>query len=410
MNVNNINVKILPFFVSTGSEKLAITGSSIVLEKDGCLVDDDEILELVANETLMLLTADEVWADKNDFELNEANENKVQYTISQHIEENKGSNSIQYFVSNAITTDDNIIEIAQPAQANIETYQSPLPSSSTNAEYIWTSYDVPWSTIPEYILNDCEVGKKSLQTKTTIIHAIITDMRQIKTRIPMKAFRIVANKMTSKYPKMFVDVDEDGVVLGDGCSTLVNQLQDRNNYLNRPHKRPIKTQSQESPINNKKQNVNKRSGCTNWDPPLFSSTSNLDNIYALQRDFINKGATSVNDFKEKWPDSFSSDALFWHFNKLTDRPISQIDDFIKDKYQTVFDFGKATKKVMDVVELQEKCSDPNDILLNILQIFAAYFKEHVLAMYEIKVKFYEIKIIRLTFLVPLWQRCPSVRF
>lgn len=50
--------------------------------------------------------------------------------------------------------------------------------------------------------------------------------------------KVVARKLVDRYPQMFQDEDEDGVIIGDGAHTIYWKLQKRNNYLNRPHKRP----------------------------------------------------------------------------------------------------------------------------------------------------------------------------
>lgn len=52
-----------------------------------------------------------------------------------------------------------------------------------------------------------------------MIHVIINDMRQIK-----EALKMVANKLICKYPKIFKDVDDGGVVMGDGCCTTFTKL------------------------------------------------------------------------------------------------------------------------------------------------------------------------------------------
>lgn len=203
----------------------------------------------------------------------------------------------------------------------------------------------------------------------------------------MKAFRLVGNKMATKYPKMFVDVDEDGVVLGDGCSSLVHQLQDRNNYLNRPHKRPLKQNANENPVKNKKSNVVARVGCVNWDPPTPTVESTAiqtsDSQYAIQRDFINNENATIKAVIGKWPALFELKALFWHFNKLTVRNIDQLNIFVNEKYNKIFLYGKSLKKAPS--SIKDNVSDSNGMLMNILHIFATAFKESVAVIYEMKV-------------------------
>jgi hypothetical protein len=48
--------------------------------------------------------------------------------------------------------------------------------------------------------------------------------------------RVLAKKIINKYPKPFQDIEEDVVIIGDGCFSLTSKLIDRNNNLNRPTK------------------------------------------------------------------------------------------------------------------------------------------------------------------------------
>lgn len=126
------------------------------------------------------------------------------------------------------------------------------------------------------------------------------------------------------------------MVLGDGTHSLVNKLQDRNNYLNRPHKRKVNQVDCNNPITNKKGRVNARAGCINWSPTTHETHDievNMNDIatdenfyqilnttYNEQRGFINKSPI-INEIKEIWPILFSKNAIYWHFNKLTNSNI-----------------------------------------------------------------------------------------
>lgn len=45
---------------------------------------------------------------------------------------------------------------------------------------MWKSFEVPWQVIPDYMKTECEAGKRSLQTKTSIIHIVVDYMRKLK--------------------------------------------------------------------------------------------------------------------------------------------------------------------------------------------------------------------------------------
>lgn len=113
----------------------------------------------------------------------------------------------------------------------------PIINVDSNMEVLWSEFVIPWDKIPEKVLKACESGISDKRIITDIIHVVINAMRDIKTNIPSKAFKLVAKKVIDRYPVAFRDQDDDGTVLGDGSHSMFSSLQDRNNYLNRPHKR-----------------------------------------------------------------------------------------------------------------------------------------------------------------------------
>lgn len=87
---------------------------------------------------------------------------------------------------------------------------------------------------------------------------------------------------------------------------MFQKLQDRNNYLNRPHKRgKKKTDTEENPVKNKKSFVSARAGCSKWSSSLPAIEHNevIDPQveYAEQRDFINNNPTLVTERSSQIP-------------------------------------------------------------------------------------------------------------
>lgn len=102
---------------------------------------------------------------------------------------------------------------------------------------MWSTFEIPWEKLPKETLFLCEQGVKKKEIITQIVHMIANEMRAIKNNPSSRATRTVAQKMIHKYPKMFQDVDDDGVVLADGSISIYMKIYDRLSYLNRPHKR-----------------------------------------------------------------------------------------------------------------------------------------------------------------------------
>lgn len=183
----------------------------------------------------------------------------------------------------------------------------------------------------------CENGTRNKRAITEIVHIIVNEMRSIKTNIPSKAFKTIANKMISKYLQTFRDVDDDGVVLGDGISTLYLKLHERNSYLNRPHKRG-NIDTEPLPSSKRKQKINITAGCSNWNPQgvvnvdaqkellkIDFATQDiseenlqiLESTFQEQRDCINNSKYAIEEFKKEWPVLFNKKVIIWHFNKIT---------------------------------------------------------------------------------------------
>lgn len=143
-------------------------------------------------------------------------------------------------------------------------------------------------------------------------------------------------------------------MLGDGCQSIFFKLTDRNNYLNRPHKRAASPSSSECPVKNKKRLLSKKAGCRNWAPEIPINNNNnedqvnkaknidvgnedferlLDETYPQQHKFLNcsDNPLLVKDIKEEWPVLFSPRAIKYHFKKLTNADINILDTQFNEK-------------------------------------------------------------------------------
>jgi len=56
--------------ITKSNNKLGIVGSVLVLEKDGTVVDDNEVLKFCSSEILMLLRPEESWSVQNETAVN----------------------------------------------------------------------------------------------------------------------------------------------------------------------------------------------------------------------------------------------------------------------------------------------------------------------------------------------------
>lgn len=299
-------------FLLSALTKLKINGSKIVLERDGTEIDEDEVLDVFGKEILILLENEEKWQPDN-------------YISAINLDSSFDSSPALSTASTLTYISDASHNIDLPSCSNVEdpsilvvippdnsqntdllsqpTVPTDVPKLTPTTEFTWSKFDIPWDKIPNYMLQACANSKPEKANVTEIVHVIVNAMRDIKTNIPYRAFRIVGRKLADRFPKCFLDYDEDGTVLGDGMYGIVSKLHVRNSYLNRPHKQYLEHQ----PVPHKKIRAvaNLRAGCSNWQPQPESIAINhvktalkqisgedpnvyvyLDKTYANQRFFF----------------------------------------------------------------------------------------------------------------------------
>lgn len=348
------------------------------LESDGTIVEDDEVLTSL-NEPLLLI----------------GNQHQYLACNSPCLSSFSGSTSIsestvEEEAENSTTIQDNYLPVVVVSDSstntdNINTSIN-INVGSLRSEYSWHTFPIPWGKIPDFMLENLREGRPQKSHLSQMVHVIVNEMRGITTNIPYKAFRIIAKKMCDKYPKAFIDRDEDGTVLGDGMHSLVSKLHIRNTYLNRPHKSTKKNDGELVRPKKLKQMNNMRAGCSNWQPTIDSVNLShisselqimdennenffpyLEKTYAQQRCFINQPVPpSVNDIKKEWPMLLNNKTgIYWHFQKLMNIDIKSISLDLK------------TQKIVDFNKEKKLCGEEPDLTLYALKIIAKYFKEDI---------------------------------
>ncbi|CAG9818605.1 unnamed protein product, partial [Phaedon cochleariae] len=328
--------------IGKASEKLYLNGIKLVLESDGTTIDEDEILRVIKSDVFILLQPKEEW------------------------EPPQPNTSTSTSIGEVIEYD----------------YQIRQLNRDYNA-FTWDNFEINWEQFPSYVLRACTKGKREKQVITHIIHSIVNKMREIKTHIPTYAFKVVSRKLIEKYPNMFLDVDEDGVVIADGCHSVYKKLQDRNNYLNRPYKRKPSHKR-----NNSRDHSNRlgtRSDCMFLTPDNADAATeatedyndeddafyeNLERTFTGQRNFIKSNPT-YDEIKKQWPVLLNGRAIIWHFNKLTNLNLYRMGEKVVERYQKFLKLAYSSK--IDVASEEE--------LLQIVKILSVYFKEDLNCFY-----------------------------
>lgn len=326
----------------TASQKLELNGEILVLE-DGTPVGSDLLQFLEAGTILLLLQQNEVWTDPD---------------------QQSGTSTISVTSGlSAISEDESKVILI-------------------NNEYLWSTMEIGWDRLPHEMTASLEQNLKSKLIVKDFVQFVVNDVRKINNYIPNKVFARLANEAMMKYPSIFKDVDDDNCTLGDGHMSLTQKMIDRNNYLNRPHKRKYGPPVLPNPI--KKKTINLRAGCSNWAPSpeedvldveaLIANAktveptaaddyiSKLRKTFPQQRQFIN--CSSVAESKNEWPSLFHKSGMFQHFSQLTGVDINKLDEVFMEKSTKIMKFyEKKFKKSIPPT------GNPKEVFDYILHIF-----------------------------------------
>lgn len=196
-------------------------GSGLVLEADGTEIDNGVVLKMLHKETLILLSQNERWSPENSLDISLSSGAS---TITVDACENANEESASITVT--ADTDENV---SKEIDFNL--------SSAIN-EDTWESFTIPWQLLGKSRLAECKNGTNVHNHVHKLIQVTIDAVRDVTKHPGCKALKILAKKIVNENPH-FRDMDEDNVPIGSGYSSIFKKLLERNNYLNRPHKRPL---------------------------------------------------------------------------------------------------------------------------------------------------------------------------
>lgn len=236
-------------FIIQACEKLDVDGQMIVSEEDGTVIEDGSVLKLLNNQVLMLLAHNEKWLPPGV----------------------TGGSLSTCSTETALSSDCSFA--SDDLDNSLALNVSGSPSNT------WKNFEIPWHNLSKSSLADLEKGIRNTDTLNKLITATTEAVRDVSKYPGSKAMRILAKKIGDKYPHL-QDVDEDGVTIGSGYHTLFKKLLDRNNYLNRPHKRPTNTPTPpEVPPNKIKKMLNYKAGENQFESNEYILFSSLNVIY-----------------------------------------------------------------------------------------------------------------------------------
>ena len=217
-----------------------------------------------------------------------------------------------------------------------------------------------------------------------MIRIIMDEINGVHVTPKRKELRIVAQQVVRKFSKSFADTI-NGVTIGDGSSTLLQQLESRKENLqrqsglNRLHKQASASNESE-PLHKKSKTKFNSYGCVKgqWQPDLLEGEShdtqeqkrellkdeyeklpwctqtvddNMKATYSTQRFEINNGK-SVEDVLKQWPFLAEEKWLLDHFHSLTGIDLQELlNDSLMSKASRLFEYLKTKSNPASLVEV-----------------------------------------------------------
>uniref|UniRef100_A0A672FUM3 Si:ch211-111e20.1 n=1 Tax=Salarias fasciatus TaxID=181472 RepID=A0A672FUM3_SALFA len=221
---------------------------------------------------------------------------------------------------------------------------------SSHMQKTWPeSFQVPWNLMPADIHSAISDGKRpSPAARRQMIRVIADEMRKNEANRTRSQCLTVCRNIVRQYPNSFADQLDNGQLLGSGYTSLLIEVKNRIENLNRTSS----FRQHRSTGSGNKRGPTDTYGCTRFQPSLPPDETedtvenkrlNLQEIYSreglngadraeikqlmettfyLQRCHINVlPAPAMEDLKTKWPYLFSQRGLYCHFELLTDIPI-----------------------------------------------------------------------------------------
>nr|XP_046236002.1 uncharacterized protein LOC124054270 isoform X2 [Scatophagus argus] len=278
-----------------------------------------------------------------------------------------------------------------------------VPSQILNS---WSeTFQVPWPQMPQEILSAVADGRRPKPVeRRQMVRVLVDEMRKFETNPSRSECLTVVRNIIRQYPKSFADITPNGSLLGRGYMSLLIQVKNRVDNVNRGSRgrRAFRSGS------TFKRGQSDTYGCTRLQPELppeetdetmEQSRQTLEEIYkqegaggavradvkdlmkltfCLQRHHINVlPPPSVADLKSKWPFLFTQRYIFAHFESLTDISVLRSFEVAMEEcgraITEYFRWKPSNKDVMDVLSNRKD----KEMALHIVQLLMAHFGENL---------------------------------
>lgn len=248
------------------------------------------------------------------------------------------------------------------------TCSSTCPMTPTRPISAWVdNFEVPWNKVRPTLRRAVDAGERpSSADRLHLMRVTIDAMREHSLNFSRRECMVVAKAITQKYPNSFLDKTEEGELIGCGYFSVLNQLKNRVEYLNRGNtlsrlRKPKRTQREDEntdddqPAETTCVRVDSY-GCVRWQPEDYpdgeTSASleekKLEMLEIFSREGL-KGAERgrVEDLMaityaimgKEWPFLFSKKFLLSHFTTLTNVDLyKRLNEDMDKKGKRLLDF------------------------------------------------------------------------
>ncbi|KAH8273734.1 hypothetical protein KR018_011187, partial [Drosophila ironensis] len=365
------------------AHKYGLSGSTIVLESNGCEICEDDVLLFAAKEKILLML------------LAESDEYIVLPPPSPLNRSERASSSVDpsFYANNSIVSNANDSTVSNDETLSLA---SVTPSSAKQSSTLFKDFSIPWSKVPGDIMKILKAKGSLGKRLNTLGNALVDALREKSAHIPIRVFRQVAQQAAEKYPDSLLEKDREGQFIATTPQSLISKMINRNNALNRPQKRASGSSSGtfESHISSKKRKSGvsaangdaKAQAQVNRDLEqkkelLISSyrgsaslekttiSEYMKECFPLQRAFFNNSEKipDITAIKDNWPYIFDKAMLYQHFELLMSIDPRVLEKSLADEKERFFKCFRGSKN--------KKISALEESNANLVRGIAYYFNE-----------------------------------
>ncbi len=281
------------------------------------------------------------------------------------------------------------------------------PSATQPVRKSWPeSFKVPWDVMPAEIrtaISSCK--RPSPGARRQMVRIISDEMRKYELNPTRAQCLVVCRNIVHQYPESFADQRDNGQLLDSGYTSLLIQVKNRIENLNRASS----FHQHRSASHGQKRGPTDIYGCTRFQPSLPSEETEdtmetkrqqlegiysrdgtagaerpevkklVDSTFYLQRSHINVVPTpTIASLKTKWPYLFSQKGLYSHFELLTDIPVLRsLELAMEECGKAIVEMFKTKPTNARMKEVLRQRDDDVELSYQVIHLLLSHFSEDV---------------------------------